>query len=469
MPAMIARRNVARSSEELGSSITRLSTGLRINTAGDDPSGLIASEGFRAQILSIDSATRNNQDAINYSKTAEAALAEVNRLLSDARALAITAGNTATLSASQIQANQDQLNSIANSITRIATNTQFGVRRLLDGSSGVQAQVSAGSRVQGISMVGTYRGSAITQSGLITVNSVTPGARALFTSSVLTGGVILNAGSFSVNGNTFSFPAGTTGGAVAAAINGVTAQTGVTANFNTATNALTLVSVNYGSNAMVNFTDANGVISASGTNVSAQGTNAVASVNIGGLGNALFTGGRNGIDGLSLFDSDGNMIKLTEAGNVTAGYPATVGQVSAGIANFQIGANANQTAQLALPNLAASQLGSDVFGGISMANLDLSSGAAAAQALQVIDRAIEQVSSSRGRIGQFTKYVLESNNRSLSAARENMAATESAIRDVDMAAEMTEFTKYQVLQQAGISILGQANGLSQNILPLIRG
>src|SRR5688572_20290460 len=119
--AMNALRNVASSSMDFSKSITRLSTGLRISSAADDPAGLISSENFRAQMSGIDQAVRNSQDAINFAKTAEGALDEVNRLLRDARSLSVAAGNAGTLSDEQNQANQAQLNSIVQSITRIST------------------------------------------------------------------------------------------------------------------------------------------------------------------------------------------------------------------------------------------------------------------------------------------------------------------------------------------------------------
>jgi flagellin len=465
---MTAHRNSSLSAMAMDRSMSRLSTGLRIETAADDPSGLIASERFRSQITSIDAATRNNLDAINFARTAESALGEVNRLLNEARALAVSSGNTAVLSASQIQANMDQMTSISTSITRIATSTAFGTRRLLDGSSGVQAQISAGTRIQGLSINGNFNGSPVTQNGLVSITALTPGTRASLVSSTLTGGVVLNAGTFSINGTSFSFPAGTTGTAVAAAINTAADQTNVTANFNAATNQITLASVKYGSGSSINFTDANGVINTVAAPPVAFGTNAAATVTFGGQ-TALFTGGRGGADGLNLSDLDGNVIRLTEPGNVATGLPLTIGQISAGASSFQIGQNANQTTQVTLPNLAASQLGGDVLSGVNLSTIDLSSSAGVTQALQVIDRAIEQVSTSRGRIGQFQRYILESNNRSLGSAKENMAASESTIRDADMAAEMTDYTKSQMMRQAGLSMLAQANQLPQDVLSLLRG
>ena len=109
--AMNAYRNLSGTGSEIAKSINRLSTGLRINSGADDPAGLIASENFRRQISGMDAALRNNQDAMNYAKTADGALDEVSRLLRDARALTVANGNS-TVDANQKQANQTQLNNI---------------------------------------------------------------------------------------------------------------------------------------------------------------------------------------------------------------------------------------------------------------------------------------------------------------------------------------------------------------------
>ena len=446
----------------------RLSSGLRITKASDDPSGLISSENLRSQIGSLEAAMRNNLDAINYSKTAESALSEVNQLLSDARGLIISSGNTATLSSTQLRANQDQLASIAASITRISQTAQFGSKRLLDGSSGIQAQVSAANEVQGISLAGMFKGVPITAQGLMTLNSIVPGTQAALTSATLTGGLVLNAGSFSINGSTFTFVAGATGAQVSASVNAASSSTGATAAWNAGTNRLDFTTTSYGQNAVLSFSDSSGVVS-TGPPVTLTGTNPIATISLGGMGTALFTGGRAGTDGLSLFDQDGNMVRLTSAGNASGGYPMTIGQITPGSAVFQFGGNAGQTAQLTLPNMAAAQLGNDVVANMNMASLDITSSGNLANALLVVDRAINQVTATRGQIGQFTNYVLESNNRSLQSAKENMTASESTIRDVDMASEMTSFTTYQILQQSGMAILAQANSMPETVLALLKG
>lgn len=466
--ANIAHRNLQTSAQKMETSMGRLSTGLRITSAKDDPSGLIASENLRSQITGIESAIRNNQDALNYSKTAETALGEVNKLLNEARALAVSSGNTATLSTAQLRANQDQLASIASSITRIAQTVQFGAKKLLDGSAGVQAQVSAITHVNGISLGGTFKGDPVTATALMTINSVTPGSQGTINSATLTGGVILNPGSFNINGTTITLTAGTTGQQAVNAINALTGQTGVNATWDSGSNVITMNTVNYGSNATINFADASGVISTGGPQ-SVSGTNPTASVSMGSMGNALFTGGKVGTDGLSLYDADGNIVRLTSLGNNASGYPMTIGQVTSGISSFQFGGNAGQVAQLTLPNISASQLGNDVLANISMANIDITTSAGVSQALTVIDRAIDQVSGTRGNLGQFSSYIIESNSRALEAAKANMTASESTIRDVDMAYEMTQYTTAQILENAGMSILAQANTMPERVLDLLRG
>jgi flagellin len=143
--------------------------------------------------------------------------------------------------------------------------------------------------------------------------------------------------------------------------------------------------------------------------------------------------------------------------------------VNTGTSIFQIGANAGETTSLSLGNMAASQLGLGAIAGKDLSNLDLTTQQGASEALQVIDKAIGDVASTRGQIGSFTRNILESNVRSLGIAKENLAATESAIRDTDIASEMTNFTKLQILQQSGLSVLAQANSAPQAVLSLLRG
>jgi flagellin len=147
---------------------------------------------------------------------------------------------------------------------------------------------------------------------------------------------------------------------------------------------------------------------------------------------------------------------------------ALAGQTAVGSAQFQIGANSGQTAALSIGNFSAASLGTGAVSGKDLGNLSMLSDSGAADALKVIDKAIGQVSESRGRIGNFVRNTLETNVRSLGVQRENLAASESSIRDVDVAQEMTNYTKLQILQQSGMSMLAQANQAPQSVLSLLR-
>jgi flagellin len=235
------------------------------------------------------------------------------------------------------------------------------------------------------------------------------------------------------------------------------------------TGVITFRSVGYGSRAQIDLSDSTGAVRNGGAGyTTASGIDGNATITVNGV-SALFTASRSGTDGLTFTDADGNSVKLTAAGNNTGVTNQTVGQVTVGSAQFQIGGNAGQSTSLSLGNFAASQLGGGAVTGLNMSNLDLTSASGASQAIQVIDAAIDQVSKSRGDIGNFQRNVLESNIRSLGTAKENLMATESDIVDTDIAGEMTNFTKLQILQQSGMAVLAQANQAPQAVLALLRG
>jgi flagellin len=472
--AMNALRNLGMTSAEFGKSITRLSTGLRINSAADDPAGLIISENFRAQIAGIDQAIRNNQDAINFAKTAEGALDEVNRLLRDARSLALASANTGTLSATQLQANQNQLNSIVSSISRISEQTQFGTKKLLDGSSGVQASITSAANVSKMFFGGSFNSEAITTDSLVTVSVTTAATRASLTGSVTFTNATdtVSAGSFAINGRTFNTNSSMTVMDVVNAINAAQGSTGVSADF-VSGSGVVLRGTRYGTVGNFSLSDANGVINTAGTS-SATATDAIASVIVdsngstaGGLVTVTFTGGRFSQSGLVLVDSQGNSLTLSETGNA-ASSAFTAGNLKVGTTQFQIGANANQTANLSIGNFVAAEMGKNIVSGKNLSNLDLTSASGAADSLKVIDGAIEEIAKARGDIGSFQRNTLESNVRSLAVAKEYLAATDSTIRDTDVAEEMTNFTRLQILQQAGLAVLAQANSAPQSVLALLR-
>jgi len=175
--AMTALRNLTNVTEEFARSIERLSSGLRINRGADDPAGLIISENLRAQLVGLAQATNNAQDAANLVKTAEGALDEIQNLLRTMRQLAVHAANTGVNDITAVMADQTQIRSALESINRIAEQTQFATKRLLDGSAGMSAQITDPARIAGI-YIGSIFNGAIVQSGSVTIQVTQPATRA---------------------------------------------------------------------------------------------------------------------------------------------------------------------------------------------------------------------------------------------------------------------------------------------------
>lgn len=466
---MNALRNLGQTNIELNKTTSRLSTGLRINNAGDDPSGLIMSESLRAQISGAEQAIRNNQDALNYAKTAEGALDEVSKIMRDARSLAVASANTGVLSSTQIQSNQTQFNLLMSSLNRVATETSFGNKKLLDGTAGVQALVVNSAAIDSVYFAGKIGDQNITEDGAVNVNVTTAatkathdGTRAVATANLAAynGTAIGFAGQFSINGTTMQVSATDTWGAVVQKINAASGTTGVVAEaIHDGTNGhIRLRTADYGTNAKIDLVDAGAVLQSAAGATSVAGTNAVATVTLGTLDPVVFTAGQNGNNGLTLQDDNGNKVVLTEAGNAVANLTAAA-QVIAGGVQFQVGGNAGQTEQLSLGAFTKTALGLD--------GLDLTTAQGASDVIEAIDVALEELNKRRGEIGSFMRNVLEVNIRSLGVQKENMSATESTIRDIDVAEEMTNYTKLQILQQSGLAVLGQANSSPQAVLKLL--
>jgi len=167
-------------------------------------------------------------------------------------------------------------------------------------------------------------------------------------------------------------------------------------------------------------------------------------------------------------DKDGNSMLLAESGNAV-GAAVAVGTVSANSLVFQIGANAGQSVQMSLTNMQSTQLGNTAVVGTSLRTIDVTTTNGASNALLVVDQAISQVSQLRAQLGAFQKNTLDSTVRYLGISAENLSASESQIRDTNVSQEVVTMTKNQILQQAGMSVLAQANTAPNQVLALLRG
>ncbi len=472
--ALGALRSLGNTEMQLGIQISRLSTGLRINNASDDPAGLIISENLRSQMLGIDQATRNAQDAINMTKTAEAALGEVQSLIRNMRAIAVHSANTAVVDSNMLQANQSQIRNALQSINRIAEQTQWGTKKLLDGTAGAQANVTNSAAVGSIFMGGTFNGET-TATGSITMTRVTQAERALVTlggSFASANAIVTTPGAFVINGYSFSTDGSESVQSLIAKINAMSSTTGVMAQVSGGGPvAITLTSTDFGSNARVNFFDPAQVLH-NAASATSTGVNAVFDIGVpttNGVQTVQFSGGQAaGTSGLRLTDNWGNVVLLTEQGNNTAAA-TQIGVLTAGAVHFHIGAMANQSIAYSMPNIYANRLGTGVVSSQDLSTVDVTTQAGAQNAIKIIDAAVTQLAQWRGDIGAFQVNFLESTVRTLGIAKENLSASESQIRDADMALEMTSYTRLQILQQSGMAMLAQANQAPQNVLQLLRG
>lgn len=489
-----AQRNLALNSTRLQNSVERLSSGLRINRGADDPSGLILSELLRAQVSSLDVAQRNALEGVNLIKTAEGALSEVNGLLRQMRDLAVSAASDSNNTDESRAALQQRVSSALTTLDSIANTTAYGGRKLLDGSAGTKNTVADNAHVASASLALDDQ-----TAGWANVNITAAAEKATVSSdaaAVTTAATAFSADmtkfdagdevalyingtkvNVTTNGQNGNIGDATTWQDIVDAVTAQQSQLGVTATA-TAGGTFSVSSLDYGADQHVSvefrkITDSGGdmdiseALSGAGEDLFASdaGVNIAGSVEFGGGAAVNFTAG----SGLTLSHATYGSVTLKEAGNAVASYDSSV-YVEEGELSFQIGVNAGETASMQIRNCQASQLGVGVDATYtSIAAIDISTVDGASAALAVIDQAIGEVTTLRGDLGAFQANQLESQSRSLAVTRENLAASESAIRDTDFGREMSEFTTSQILVQSAMSFLSQANGLPNNVLSLIRG
>ncbi len=369
-----AQRNLSTSGGQLAQSLQRLSSGLRINGAKDDSAGLAISQRFTAQIRGLSAATRNAQDAVSLTQTAEGALGSVQSNLQRMRELAVQASN-----GTNTQADRDALNNeytqLKDEIQRVAEQTKFAGAALLNGSFSAVFQVGANvgesitvssiANVQVASLGGTYT----RYEASVAASSLTDFANAIAAGGVTIGGTDIGA-------ITAAGSAQERAGQLVEAINRVSSTTGVGAAYDSASGNLTV-------------------------------TKSGSAIVVAGSANAA-----------------------TEAGWV----------------NGNVGSATTTT-------------------GVNGTNLSSYTNAQAA--IGLLDTAINSVSNSRASVGAFQSR-FESAIANLMTTSENLTASRSRIMDADFAEETAKLTRAQVLQQAGVAMLAQANAVPQNVLSLLR-
>lgn len=508
--SLIAQSNLTRSNDELNTRLQRLATGLRINRGADDPAGLITSERLRSELRGLTQGVKNSERASSVIATAEGALAEVSELLNSIKSLTVEAANTGALSGDEIAANQLQIDSAIESISRIANTASFAGLKLLNGSlgynlSGVDSGSIAKTRIFGAQLADRANvdvdveviGSAQTASLFLRADFATsPGGGAV-------DGQLPNDVSLEITGPNgvieLTFQSGTSIDDVLEAINSKSSITGIAASRVSSgdiSSGLQISSTEYGSDAFVSVKTLSGgddlqigkigndappppVWTGGGANITTADRDSGKDVVV--LVNGSVAVGR-GLE-VAVRGPELDLELLLTASFATVVSPANSStfQITGGGAKFQLGpqVNALQQSNIGIDSIAASRLGGTIVslqdGSSELQFLSsLRSGGAneltsssLSNASLILETAIDEISQLRGRLGAFERNVLETNVRSLQTGVENITSSESTIRDADFATETSALTRAQILQSAGTTVLATANSSAQSVLQLL--
>ncbi len=405
--AQNAYRNLSVTDGQMQKSLEKLSSGFRINRAADDASGLSVSEGLRSQIGGMKVAVRNTQDGVSVAQTAEGSLNESTAILQRMRDLAVQASNGGANDADAKAAAGKEMGQLNAELDRIGSTTAFGKSKLLDGSFGVTNK-TATSVITNSSGTATTVGTAQTPTAMTTAGG--------YDFSITKVG-----GTTPANPITVSVPAAAAGASpsdIAKAFNAATTQALKDAGF--------------------------------------QGNELSMTAGVDRFGNASYSIGGSGDFGIT----DGAAAALTGSSASPAaglGLNLTASASAGNNGKFQVGANAKENISIAIGAINSNTLGTST--------VDLTTDPEGA--ISTIDKALRTVSDGRAALGAVQNR-FDHTIANLNVSVENLSASESRIRDTDVAQEMVSFTRSQILTQAGTSMLSQANQSAQNVLSLLR-
>ncbi|EKN64724.1 flagellin domain-containing protein [Neobacillus bataviensis LMG 21833] len=527
--ALNAYHQLSANSSAASKNLEKLSSGLRINRAADDATGLAISEKMRAQIRGLDQASRNAQDGISLIQTAEGAMNETHSILQRVRELANQAANGT--STKQDKENiQTEVNQLIDEIDRVANDTEFNSFKILNGDISKTAKFaqSTGGAVDNVVASATAAAGTTT---VITSDQLGTATAAIWetgklmdhntgTPAATTGGTKLtNLGDGTNNyglqvGDEISLSA-IVGGEVKNSVYVVTAESTLDDFMASVKNTLGAadVSVDTAGGKITADTDAMGVdvVAASKANslvitgqsgaandigsltITASSSEGIARTTFNGEMNGGINGGLEQIqvagnkgDYIARVDINGDGNKgvgdgriavrsnsVVKVSNLQLSFKDTINvgdksTITVGSSNntvsIHVGANSGQTLEIGINAMDSVALGLKKDG----VNISLMSEVGAENALKVLDKAVSTVSSERSKLGAIQNR-LEHTINSLGTSSENLTAAESRLRDVDMANEMMQFTKNNILSQAAQSMLAQANQQPQGVLQLLRG
>lgn len=487
-----AQRSLNGSQNSLATSFQRLSSGLRINSARDDAAGLAIADRLTSQIRGLNQAVRNANDGISLAQTAEGALQETTNILQRIRELSIQSANGSNSDADR-QALQGEVSQLQAEITRIADTTSFGGRKLFDGTFG-QAQFQVGAEANetigfaladtDATQIGVYRTDLEGAGANVGLGRGTATATTAAANNVTAGAITLTGSGTT----TVTATAGDSAREVASLINGASSTTGITADARTVANINTLsaagavtftLTSDTGSttnsktisatvtstsdlttlanaiNAESGSTGVQAVVSAAGDSVDIISENGD-DIIIEGFTNS---GGGTAVVTTRNYDNTANNDAAITLTSATTDSTRLIGEVQLSSADaFSVA-----TTDVTLNGVATTETSTLNSAGA----VDISTVAGSQSAIGVIDGALSQIDSFRADLGSVQNRLI-STIANLSSTAENASAARSQIRDADFAAETANLSRNQIIQQAGIAILSQANAAPQNVLALLQ-
>ncbi|WP_291519543.1 flagellin [Acidovorax sp.] len=484
--SLTAQRNLGASQSSLNTSIQRLSSGLRINSAKDDAAGLAISERFTSQIKGLNQAVRNANDGISLAQTAEGALKASGDILQRVRELAVQSAN-ASNSAGDRQALQQEVSQLVSELDRISQTTEFNGQKLLDGTFGTQQfQVGANANQTIVAATANLRTSVYGNNQNVSSAGAGVSAAAAATSAPANG---VTSGAVSISGSlgtaTLSVASSSSAKTIADQINAVKANSGVTAT------ARTQVELDIAATA------GSYTLSIQGDNTTAQNVSftltatsgadrlsaAVSAINDQSAKTGVTASLNSAGDKVILTNATGNDIVVGDTAVVNAGDTTVTklqadGTAAGGAVTLTAaGSTANFTTVSGYITLdsdksfaVTSASNALTTGGSSLqkvSDLDVTTFSKSTNALKTVDSALSFINGERAKLGALQSR-FETSISNLQVTSENLSASRSRILDADFAAETANLSRSQILQQAGTAMVAQANQLPQGVLALLR-
>lgn len=473
--AAIANKHLLGIEDNLSASMERLSSGLKINHSKDNPAGMAISNKMKAQIDGLNRASQNASDGISVIQIADGALSETTSILQRMRELSVQAASDATMTPADKEAIQKEITSLKDEVDRISTDTEYNSKSLLDGSLDTRVYTKNATRVDISDHVkaGQYQLSidtAATQAGPVTANQNYNSTAAIGAS-----------GTMSINGSKVEIEATDTYAEAFEKIRNA-AETGETAVKVETNGALSFTSERYGASATLEIAfDNQQIVTAlgftgvvedpenKGSYVYGQVQNGKVIVPSGTDAEVTLKkpGDGTGFGDTATWRTDGNKITVTDRAGFEMSFLADAGYTGnldfdvtdIGTMALHIGANEDQEIKVRIPEVSCKSLYID--------DADVTTVNGAGRGITQFDDAISKVSEVRSRLGAYQNR-LESTVSSLDTFEENMTGAQSRLTDADMASEMTDYTHQNVLNQAAISVLTQANDLPQQVLQILQ-